>query len=375
MYKHIIDTNKDWIDKTWEKLDKKLSKVTLRSKDKLPYCADEKEHYDMKNDNIFCWTNGFWGGLNMLMYIGTGKKLYMETAKTSELLLDKCFENIKDMHHDVGFMWHILSGLLYKTTKDEKSFNRNYNMATVLMSRFNSSGNYIRAWNLEEAKTWSIIDCLMNLSILYWASEQIDDDRFKQIAIKHADMALNQHVRKDGTINHIVVHDEKTGEFVTNLKGQGYSETSCWSRGSAWAIYGFMISYVHTKEQRYLDAAKKVANYFIKSIEKTDYLPLTDFIAPAEPVYYDSTAGVCAACGMIEISKYCENEEQEYYLTSAIKMLKSIEKKWCDWTEDNDGILQNGMEVYGSKARNLIYGDFFFTEAILKLRDKDLFVW
>lgn len=108
-----------------------------------------------------------------------------------------------------------------------------------------------------------IIDCLMNLPLLYWADELTDDHRYDSIAKEHADTALRYILREDGSCNHIVQFDSETGEFVKSLGGQGYGEGSSWSRGQSWAVYGFTLSYLYTKEERYLNAAKQAAHYFI----------------------------------------------------------------------------------------------------------------
>jgi len=159
--------------------------------------------------------------------------------------------------------------------------------------------------------------------------------------------------------------------------GQGYSETSCWSRGAAWALYGFILSYIHTKAERYLETAKKVADYFIKETEKTAWLPRLDFCQPETPLYYDSTAGAIASCGLIELAKNIDNEvKKEKYLSAAINILKAMEKNWCDWTETEDSILQMGSERYTDGIHMpIIYGDYFFTEAILKLKGTDFLAW
>ena len=376
MNKYLSMENQQWLEIIWNKLDAKLSKVTLRAKNKLPYSTTNGVYDDKAETETDWWTNGVWGGLNWLMYVGTSKDIYLDTAIASENMLKLNFDKAHVLHHDVGFMFHLTAGLHYKIIKDENSFNTNYIATMALMNRFNLKGSYIRAWNDKCAATWSIIDCLMNLPLLYWASEELEDDRFVQIAKAHADMAMEQHIRENGTIKHIVVHDEKTGEYVKNLAGQGYSETSCWSRGAAWAIYGFALAYTYTKDKKYLDTAIKVAKYFISAIEKTNYLPLTDFLAPEEPIKYDSTAGCCATCGLIEIAKHVSGEEKEFFIENALKLLKAIEGTWCDWNEEVDGIVQMGMEAYHStNNKYLIYGDFFFTEAILKFKNKDFLAW
>ena len=375
-YEKIIAQNREWIEETFNKLDKKLSVTAVKSRDKIPYTTKDGVHDD-RSKNPDGWTNGFWGGLMWLMYAGTGKECYKETAQNAEKIMDGAFRYMDSLHHDVGFMWHIMSGAAYKLTGDKASRNRDLLAAMTLMSRYNVEGDYIRSWNGKENGGWTIIDCMMNIPQLYWATDEIGDTRFKKIAMRYADMAMRDHVRADGSVNHIVVHDPDVPDTVLETKGgQGYGVGSCWSRGAAWALYGFILSYIHTKEERYLDTAKKVAHYFVTNVMNTGWLPLIDFRAPDEPVYYDSTAGAIAACGLIEIAKNCPEFEKNIYLSAAIKMLKAMEKEWCDWSETEDSILQMGSERYGGGMHMpIIYGDYFFTEAVLKLKGCDFLPW
>ncbi|MBO5240540.1 MAG: glycoside hydrolase family 88 protein [Clostridia bacterium] len=377
-YEEIIQSNQQWIEKTWGKLDEKLSRTAVKSRYKLPYTTVNGEHDDKSQDKaVLCWTNGFWGGLMWQMYVGTGKECYKITAEESEKLLDNAFHYVDSLHHDVGFMWHITSGVNYRLTGNAASKNRNLLAAMSLSSRYNVDGNYIRAWNADRIG-WTIIDCMMNINQLYWASEEIGDPRFKRVAMRHADMTMRDHVRADGSVNHIVVHDTEKADTVLEVKaGQGYSETSCWSRGASWALYGFILSYIHTKAERYLQTAKKVADYFVAETEKTAWLPRLDFRQPEEPLYYDSTAGAIAACGLIELAKNVESEEEkEKYLSAAINILKAMESSWCNWSKNEDSILQMGSERYTKGIHMpIIYGDYFFAEAILKLKGTDFLAW
>lgn len=375
-YEQLIKNNEEWIEIVFKKLDTKLSRTAIKSRNKIPYSVKEGVHDDRAN-NITWWTNGFWGGLMWLMYEATGKPEYALTAKTSENLLEKGFKEIDGLHHDVGFMFHLTSGASYRLTGDKNSRANNLLAAMILSSRYNVRGEFIRAWNIENSEGWTIIDSMLNLPLLYWASEELKDDRFAQIAVKQADMAMRDHVRADGTVNHIVMHDVMTPNKVLGTRGgQGYAEGSCWSRGQSWAVYGFILSYVHTKKEEYLKTAKRVADVFIFETEKTGWLPRLDFTQPPTPVKYDSTAGAIAACGMIEIAKQLEGEEAEKYLSAAINILKAMEKEWCDWTAENDSILQMGSEQYkGGVHIPIIYGDFYFAEAILKLKGSRFLIW
>ena len=382
-YNQIIAENRAWAEETFKKIDAKFSQVTLRSRDKLADGVDESGIH--KTIEPAVWTSGFWGGLNHLLYAYTKNEDYLKTAKRSEELLDPALYDFKGLYHDVGFMWHILSGANYRLYGDEKSKNRNLHAAASLFSRYVMNGGFIRAWNAEwhgaDTSNWTIIDCMMNLPILYWASDVIGDDRFAQIAVAHADMTLRDHIRPDGSVAHIVEHDRATASAVATHGGQGYGVGSSWSRGQAWGLYGFVLSYKHTGDARYLDAAKRIAHYFIANC-CDDWLPRVDFRAPAEPVYYDSTAGACAACGLIEIAKCVGENEGGMYINAAVNILKALDKNFNDYSPENDAMLGYGTVLYPNRKeqmkgvhKSIIYADFFYTEAILKLLGSEFNPW
>ena len=224
----------------------------------------------------------------------------------------------------------------------------------------------------------------MNLPLLYWASKEKNDDRFKRIAMAHADMALRAHLRPDGSIAHIVEHNRETGEVVKTYGGQGIAEGSSWSRGQAWALYGFALSYIHTGEERYLNAAKQVANYFIACCSD-DWLPRVDFRSPEEPVYYDSTAGACAACGLLELAKRLPEGEGGMYAHAAVNILRAMGEKFMNFDPATDDMLGYGTIRYPADSViggadpgvhiSIIYGDMFYTEAILKLLGTEFSPW
>ena len=389
-YKQILEENRAWAEQTFSKVDKKLSAVTLRSRDKLVdgVGPDGKTHASMSPNN---WTSGFWGGMNVLMYEHTKNEEYLKTAKRSEELLDEGITNFNAHTHDVGFVWHILSGALYKLTGDEKSKRRNLFMAATLSSRFIPSSKYIVAWNGNAWKwqgrsvaNFSIIDTMMNLPQLYWASNMVEDDRFKQVAMLHADMTLNQHIRPDGSVVHIVDHDRRTGECIDTLGGQGYEVGSSWTRGQTWAIYGFALSYIHTGEKRYLDASKRVANYFISNIYD-EWIPRSDFRAPRELHYYDTSAATIAACGMLELARLVPEYESGAYASAAIKILKAVTERFTDFDPETDVMINHcsrhcvipGVrdEKQAGAHISLIYSEFYYVEALLKILGSEFNPW
>lgn len=376
-FNKAIHNDSEFVDAVWEKLDKKLSVIAQRSREKIPYTTINGTHNDKKEQNISWWTNGFWPGLMWLMYCGTNNEEYRITAERAEEILDGAFEKYDGLDHDVGFIWHISSGVNYRVTGNQKSRARNLYAASLLAARYNPTGKFIRAWNWDPCV--AIIDCMMNIPLLYWASREIGDPRFKQIAMNHADTTMINHIRPDGSVKHIVHYDADTGEYIKNVAGQGYDENSSWSRGQAWALHGFVLSYIHTGKQEYLDTAKRVAHYFIACI-CDDYIPRADFRSPEEPLLYDTTAGACAACGLLELSRNVPTFEGEMYYSAALKILRALDEKFCNYELGEDSVVQMGTELWTDEPEKMkkvthlpiIYGDYYFVEAIYKLKGFDL---
>ncbi|KRE29853.1 glycoside hydrolase family 88 protein [Paenibacillus sp. Soil522] len=376
-----------WLNGVIEKITTKMDWVSEKSRNKIPYTTINGTHDDRSIDNptgtetdgINWWTNGFWGGMMWLMHHETGNEKYKEIANISEAGLDQCFQDYYGLHHDVGFMWLPTSVANYKVTKNAESRKRALHAANLLAGRFNLAGGFIRAWNDvgdNDTRGWAIIDCMFNIPLLYWASEETGDPRFKQIAMKHADTSMTAFVRPDGSVNHIVEFDPFNGGVVKTYGGQGYEEGSSWTRGQTWALYGFMMSYIHTGKEQYLDTAKRVAHYFMANIPDNGVIPV-DFRQPKEPRREDDTAAAIAACGLIELAKAVGPYEKESYIEAALKLLRTLDESRCDWSRDNDCILQYGSGAYYAKSHHhpIIYGDYYFMEAIFKLKGNDLYLW
>lgn len=381
---------KEWLDGTLSQVLKKMEQVSERSKNKIPAMAlngvhddrsDTGEHWDT-GDGINWWTNGFWGGILWQLYHYTKDSRYAEIARKSEEKLDKCFEIYYGLHHDVGFMWLPTAVADYRLTGNERSKRRGLLAAQLLAGRFNPAGNFIRAWNdnnpgkEQSNRGWAIIDCMLNIPLLYWASCAIDDPRYKEIAMLHADTVAENFIRENGSVCHIVEFDPVTGEKIREYGGQGYCEGSAWTRGQSWALYGFTISYQHTNKERYLKTAEKVADYFISHIPDDGHIPV-DFDQPSAPHIEDSTAGAIAACGLLELSELVP-EKKQIYFNAALKLLKTISEDRCDYRPETDGLLTHCTGSYhGTSDReiNLIYADYYFIEALLKLDGADFKLW
>lgn len=190
-----------WVNQTADKIRKKMSWVSEKNKEKIPYTTDGDGNYDdrsdtkrewRQDDGLDWWTNGFWGGIMWLLYQDTGQEKYLQTARASGYKLERCFDDYYGLHHDAGFMFQLTAAADYRLTGDQRSRKTALHAANLLAGRFNPVGSFIRAWNGTEPDTrgWAIIDCMMNLSLLYWASEETGDPRFRHIATAHADTAM-----------------------------------------------------------------------------------------------------------------------------------------------------------------------------------------
>ncbi len=370
----------EWIDSAWvaemtEKLTGKMPFAVQKAREVswMPYST---ENGQWKKTEIGWWTNGFWPATMWQMFRMTGEKLYREEALRAETMLDEALKNFKNLSHDVGFMWLIQSGVRYALEKNADSYDRTLFAANMLAARFNPHG-FIRAWNGEGREGWAIVDCMMNLPLLYWATEVTGDPRFRQIAMRHADTTIEHFVRPDGSCNHIVIFDPETGEFLDNPGGQGYVSGSSWSRGQSWALYGFTLSYIHTGEQRYLDTAKRIAHYFISQITD-DWMPRVDFRQPAEPVLKDNVAGNVAACGLLELARAVPEGEGKFYFDAAVRILKAQEKDAANWELNDPAIFTKCTSAWHDipgRHITMNYGDYYFVEAVNKLRGDELLFW
>lgn len=359
------ETQRQWAQEMLAKLKEKMP-YGIEKANEVPFVPyTVKDGQWAEGRNICWWTNGFWPASMLQMYDMTGEEQYLAEARRMEDMLDGAFQNFYGLHHDVGFMWRISSGFDYEMTGDEKNRKRALLAANLLAGRFNPNG-FIRAWNGDQNAGWAIIDCMMNLSVLYFAAEQMGDPRFAIVAQKHADTVQRVFIREDGTSEHIVVFDPVTGEVVDKLGGQGWKAGSVWSRGQAWAIYGFAISHRHTGRKDYLETACKVADAFIDLV-KEDWLPDCDLRAPKEPVIKDDCAGSIAACGLLEIAEIL-GDAGERYRDAAFNLLTAMEKNHADWTKASPAIFTHCTASYANDHHiAMTYGDYYFIEAVNRL--------
>ena len=335
----------------------------------FPHVGKDGKWDNMEERDITWWTNGYWPGILWQMYDITGEEFIRTIAEECEEKLDKALDIFEGIHHDVGFMWGDSAVANYTITGNVRSKIRAEHAAATLAGRFNLKWGAMASWPGKEICK-SIIDNMMNLRLLFWAARETGDMRFKHLAIAHADKMLTTLIRPDGTAHHLCEFNSETGEFVQHLGGQGYSPDSQWSRGQAWAIYGYTRMYENTGDEKYLNAAKKCADNFIEKCGgKT---PAWDFCAPIEEgegFIPDTSAGACAVSGIITMSKYVENGEK--YIDAAKSIIVDM---YENYKSGGEMILTGGT---GNKPANsnvnvgLIYGDFYFLEALRKLCDEN----
>lgn len=374
-----------WAQNILKRMEEKLYRSLQKNGDKILYTIDKngngEDRYEQRSSS---WVNGFWPGILWQLFQATEnadrKKFYESHASVMEDMLDKALfqtlEGFEGLHHDVGFMWMPTAVTSYRLTGNPDSRKRALIAANYLAARWNPAGGFLTAWNGREKEGWSIIDTMMNLSLLYWAGRETGYDRFMRIASLHADKTMQNAIRPDGSVIHILHYDVATGEALESFGGQGYGVGSAWSRGQAWAIYGFTISYLHTKHIAYLDVAKRVAHYFLANAAQTGYVPLVDFRCPEEPCLYDSTAGAITASALLTLAGLVPEWEKKLYQNGAISILKALEEKCCDFSGNTDLILSKGAEAYRyQEQRYIVYGDFYYLEAISKLCQKGIFLW
>ncbi len=365
-----------WAKDVLEKLKAKMPAAIAAAQglDFIPYTVKNGAWAPGPCDGICWWTNGFWPAEMLMMFALTGESAYLNEARHAETMLDAAFADFDHLHHDVGFMWRISSGFDWELTGDAANRKRALIAANLLAGRFNPNG-FIRAWN-GDCTGWAIIDCMMNLSLLYWASEETGDPRFRLIAMRHADTVIQHFMREDGSNAHIVCFDPENGAVLDKPAGQGYAPGSQWSRGQAWALYGFAIAARHTGEARYLAVSRKSADHFIQMVQG-DWLPNCDFCQPETPVVKDDCAAGVAACGLMCLADQLPDAEGEAYREAAFRLLEAMEKHHADWSAATPAILTHCTGSYHGQDHHMAmnYGDFFFIEGVARLLGEKRLQW
>ena len=364
-------------EKLAEQLTEKFRRTAVLAAEEgiIPYKSENGRWITSPYDGNSWWTGGFWPGLMWQLWCLSGDDFFRQEAQRVENMLTEEFRRFEKLNHDVGFMYLLSCGADAKLTGSPQAKTDTLHAANLLMGRFNPAAGYIRAWNEQEKMGYAIIDSMMNLSILFRAGRDTGDPRFAATAKLHADMTLREFLRADGSVSHIIELDPFTGRRVRELPGQGYCLGSSWSRGQSWGLYGFTLAYINTEDANYLEAACRIAEYFISHI-RPDGLTDCDFCQPAGEERIDNIAGMCASCGLIELSRLTGKEA---YRAAAEKLIRGAAEHCCDFSENSCGVLTHCTASYhddgAGRHTNITYGDYFLTEAVAKLLGKDPMLW
>ena len=331
--------------------------------------------------DIMNWTTSFFSGMALLSYQTSGDTTFLQWVNSKNNLYHaKVFVHSEDTMHDLGFLYSLHSVAIYKITGDPYSREIALKAADELAKRFVLKGGYIEAWGrmnrtipehlskeegnnhfYSESQGLAIIDCMMNLPLLYWAWSETGNPFYRDIANSHADMTAQLFIREDASVYHAYRFDPVSGKPIGGCNYCGFGNESYWARGTTWAIYGFVIAYSYTHNPVFLELSIKIAKGFIAQLTHEDSVPVWDFRLPkGQEPNKDTSAAVIAASAFFEIIKYQREVELEKY---AYLILDAItDERYTNYDINVPGILkeQNGKNVYTS------FGDYFYYEAICK---------
>jgi unsaturated chondroitin disaccharide hydrolase len=321
------------------------------------------------------WTSGFLAGSLWLMYQASGNPAWSKAAAARQAGLATQQSNRSTQ--DLGFMIFNSFGKGYRLTGADSYRKVVIRAARSLATRYRRSVHAIRSWKNPAGAPRSdfrvVIDSVMNLDLLFWASQHGGGHRLTSKARHHARRTAEVHVRPDGSTFHLVIYNGHTGAVKRRTTAQGYRPSSTWSRGQAWALYGFGTVYADTRRQRFLEAARRTADYFVSHLP-TDRIPYWDFDAPGIPNEpRDSSAAAIAASGLLQLSQLeSDPDRAERYFTTAKEILSSLSSaRYLASGTASRSILLHGTadRPLGNFNTGLIYGDYYFIEALLRYRE------
>lgn len=338
------------------------------------YSIDENNN--VKSVTYKDWTSGFFAGALWYLYRFTKNKKWGDYAKelTATLAPAQWLTN----KHDLGFILYTSFGNGFNLIHDSAYKNILLQGAKTLSNRFDPLVGSIRSWDNGPWHYPVIVDNLMNLELLFWAAKNSHNSSFSHMAVSHLNNDLAHRFRKDGSTYHVLDFDPASGKFLAGKTWQGYSDSSCWARGQAWAIYGLTMSYRYTHNEKYLRYAIKAANYFIDQIRKTaDYIPYWDFNDPSIPnAPKDASAAAIAASGLMELSHYQSDPKSLYYNT-AVKILQSLcTSEYLAAPGSNYYFLLKHSVINKHAGKGVdvpvIYADYYFLQALWRYKNYDV---
>ncbi len=324
------------------------------------------------------WTSGFYPGSLLYLYEYSHDKTLMEESLNRQKLLEK--EQFNKGTHDLGFMMFNSFGHANRLQPSKTYSEILLNSAKSLSTRFHPAVGVIKSWDHGRWQYPVIIDNMMNLELLFWATQNTGDSSFYHIAITHANTTIQNHYRADHSSWHVVDYDSITGKVKVKNTAQGYADYSAWARGQAWGLYGFTVMYRFTKDEKYLLQANQIAQYILGHPRlPSDKVPYWDYDTPDIPATYrDASAAAITASALIELSNYTGNKNKQYYLRSAETIIRSLASPtYLAPVGENGGFLLK--HSVGNLPGNsevdaaLTYADYYFIEAMMRykaLREK-----
>ena len=321
------------------------------------------------------WCSGFWPGILWELYQATCDPKWELAARRFTGELEQLVQE-PGFDHDLGFMIFSSYGHGYTLTHDPRYKSVLLKAADSLATLFNPRVGTILSWPSQVKKmSWphnTIIDNMMNLELLFWASKHGGGKELYQIALRHAQTTMHNHFRPDYSAYHVVVYDTVSGKKIKGVTHQGYADESMWARGQAWAIYGFTMCYRETHRREFLDFAQKVADVYLRRLPK-DLIPYWDFDDPAIPhTSRDASAACITASALLDLSAFLPHQKKaELYRDKAVAMLQTLSSTAYQSREKNSAFLlhSTGHHPAGTEIdAAIIYADYYYLEALLKLQ-------
>jgi hypothetical protein len=337
-----------------------------------------QNNQDVSSDSHW-WCSGFFPGTLWLLHENSGSTTTLDYARMFTDRVER--EQFTTDNHDVGFilMCSFGNGLRITGGSDERYKKVLTTGAASLATRFRDIPGLIRSWEFNRDK-WQypvIIDNMMNLELLIWAAGNTGDDNLRRMAISHADRTMENHFREDFSTFHVVSYDTLSGRPHIRQTHQGYADESTWSRGEAWALYGFTMMHRVTGDDRYLRQAQSVANFIIDHPNMpADGVPYWDFNAPAIPDEpRDSSAAAIMASAFVELAGFSAPELAEKYMRMAETQVRTLASPAYTAALGANGnfILMHGVGAMPFDSEvdvPLTYGDYYYVEALLRLKAK-----
>ena len=327
--------------------------------------------------NIRWWCSGFYPGSLWYIYEYTGDKTFRELAEKNTFKLYPLKQ--KGTDHDLGFQMNCSFGNAYRITGEQKYLEPIHTSARVLAGRFSPVTGVIRSWDfVRKGRDWKypvIIDNMMNLELLMWAADRSGDKSLRDMAVSHADKTLKHHFRPDFSSCHLVSYDTISGQPHLKQTHQGLSDSSAWSRGQAWGLYGYTCMYRLTGDARYLEQARGIAGFLINHRNMpADGIPYWDFDAPAlASTPRDASAAAIMASALVELSGFVPAAEGERYMAFAEKQIRTLASpEYTAPAGENGGfILRHSTGAYPFSSEvdvPLTYADYYYLEALTRIK-------